>query len=95
MGAVEATLGWETRKQPDWFREKGPLLSELIDKRNWLFQRWSGIVTGRDMFYRGEKLQRQLRRPSCRRRPGSDVVQRFSWGHVEEFEGVAVEVSQG
>ena len=30
--AAEDTLGWETRKQPDWFREKGHLLSDLIER---------------------------------------------------------------
>ena len=36
--AAEDTLGWETRKQPDWFREKGHL--DLIERSNSLFQRW-------------------------------------------------------
>lgn len=30
---------WETRKQPDWFKEQGTLLKELIDRRNLLIQR--------------------------------------------------------
>ena len=40
VDAAEITLGWETRNQPDWFKEKGSLLKELIDRRNLLFQRW-------------------------------------------------------
>ena len=34
VDAAEITLGWETRNQPDWFKEKGSLLKELIDRRN-------------------------------------------------------------
>ena len=40
VDAAEITLGWETRKQPDWFKEKGPQLKELINRRNLLFQGW-------------------------------------------------------
>ena len=36
----QRVLGLERRRQPDWFRESGPVLSELIDKRNLLFSRW-------------------------------------------------------
>lgn len=52
VGAAEITLGWETRKQPDWFKEKGSLLKELIDRRNLLFQRWlrSGRNSGRQKY---------------------------------------------
>ena len=50
VGAAEDTLGWETRKQPDWFREKGPLLSELIDSCFRDGRGLTGIVTGRDMY---------------------------------------------
>ena len=48
--AAEDTLGWETRKQPDWFREKGHL--DLIERRNSLFQRWlrSGKNEGRQRY---------------------------------------------
>ena len=40
VDAAEITLGWETKNQPDWFKEKGSLLQELIGRRNLLFQRW-------------------------------------------------------
>ena len=40
VNATEITLGWGNRNQPDWFKEKGSLLKELIDRRNLLFQRW-------------------------------------------------------
>ena len=40
VGATETMLGWETGKQPDWFKEKGTLLIELIARMKMLFQRW-------------------------------------------------------
>ena len=40
VDAAEVTLGWEWRKQPDWFREKGGQLKEQIEKRNLLFHKW-------------------------------------------------------
>ena len=40
VDAAETTLGQETRKQPDWFKEKGTQLKELIDRRNVLSQIW-------------------------------------------------------
>lgn len=40
VDAAEIMLGWVIRNQPDWFKEKGSLLKELIDRRNLLFQRW-------------------------------------------------------
>ena len=36
----ESVLGWECRKQPDWFKESAPALEGLIKKRNLLFGRW-------------------------------------------------------
>ena len=56
VDAAEITL--ETRNQPDWFKEKGYLLKDLIDRRIQLFQRWlrSGrIVIDRGMFFREGK----------------------------------------
>ena len=52
VNAAEITLGWETRNQPDWFKKKGSLLKELIDRRNWLFQKWlrSGLNSGRQRY---------------------------------------------
>ena len=34
------TLGYEQRKQPDWFKENEPLLKKIMDKRNNLFSKW-------------------------------------------------------
>lgn len=34
VGAAKSVLGWESRRQPDWFKENAPVLKELIDKRN-------------------------------------------------------------
>ena len=39
-GAAEDVLGWETRRQPDWFKESSSVLKGLIEKRNDLFGRW-------------------------------------------------------
>ncbi len=38
--AAVGTLGWETRRQRDWFKEKGLLLRNIIEERNGLFRRW-------------------------------------------------------
>ncbi len=38
--AAESVLGWEGRKQPDWFQENITTLQELISKRNHLFAKW-------------------------------------------------------
>ena len=40
VGAAKSVLGWESRRQPDWFKENAPVLKELIDKKNLLFGRW-------------------------------------------------------
>ena len=40
VSAAESILGWETRRQPDWFNESAPVLKELIDRRNLMFGRW-------------------------------------------------------
>ncbi len=39
-GAAEDVLGWETRRQPDWFKESSLVLKGLAEKRNDLFGRW-------------------------------------------------------
>ena len=43
----ESVLGWETKRQPDWFKESISVLENGIDKRNMLFGRWlrSGKVS--------------------------------------------------
>ena len=38
--AAENVLGWEGRRQPDWFQENIANLQELIRKRNRLFTKW-------------------------------------------------------
>ncbi len=40
IDAAESTLGRESRRQPDWFKDKGTLLNKLIEERNGLFQKW-------------------------------------------------------
>ena len=57
VDAAEVTLGWEERKQPDWFKEKGDQLKEQIDKRNKLFQRW--LMSGRNGDRQRYVLQRR------------------------------------
>ena len=57
VGAAEITLGWEKRNQPDWFKEKGYLLKEWIDRRNLLFQRW--LRSGRNSDRQRYVLQRR------------------------------------
>ncbi len=52
-GAAEDVLGWETRRQPDWFKESSLVLKGLIEKRNDdLFGRWlrSGRNSDRQRF---------------------------------------------
>jgi hypothetical protein len=39
-GAAEDVLGWETRRQPDWFKESSSALKGMIEERNELFGRW-------------------------------------------------------
>ena len=39
-GAADDVLGWETRRQPDWFKESSSVLKGLIEKKNDLFGRW-------------------------------------------------------
>ena len=57
VDAAEITLGWETRNQPDWFKEKCSLLKELIHRRNLLFQRW--LRSGRNSDRQRYVLQRR------------------------------------
>jgi len=38
--AAESNLGWEARKQPDWFRDKGSQLKAIIGQRNEFFRKW-------------------------------------------------------
>ena len=37
VSAAGSILAFESRKQPDWFKESGVVLSELIENRNALF----------------------------------------------------------
>lgn len=57
VDAAEIRLRWETRNQPDWFKQKGSLLKELIDRRNLLFQRW--VRSGRNSDRQRYVLQRK------------------------------------
>ena len=47
--AAQEVLGWERRKQPDWFQHNHKYLEELIAKRNKYFKQWlnSGKSTDR------------------------------------------------
>ena len=36
----QSVLGWENRRQPDWFKESASVLERCIEKRNMLFRRW-------------------------------------------------------
>ena len=40
VSAADNVLGRESRRQPDWFKECGPILEEIINKRNMLFGKW-------------------------------------------------------
>ena len=40
--AAKKTLGYEKRKQPDWFKDNETILQKHIDKRNLLFNKWLG-----------------------------------------------------
>ena len=52
VSAGESVLGWETRRQPDWFKESASVLKELIEKRNMLFGKWlrSGRISDRQRY---------------------------------------------
>ena len=57
VSAAGSILGFESRKQPDWFKVSSVVLSELIEKRNALFGKWlsSGANCDRQMY-----VQRRL-----------------------------------
>ena len=38
--AGQSVLGWENRRQPDWFKESASVLERCIEKRSMLFRRW-------------------------------------------------------
>ena len=38
--AAEGCLGFEKRKQPDWFRESSTSLKPLLQLRNGLYSKW-------------------------------------------------------
>ena len=40
VSAAGSILGFESRKQPDWFKVSSVVLSELIEKHNALFGKW-------------------------------------------------------
>ena len=40
--AVKKTIGYEKRKQPDWFKDNETTLQKHIDKCNLLFKKWLG-----------------------------------------------------
>ena len=51
VSAAGSSLGFEGRKQPDWFKVSSVYISELIKKHNALFAKWLvlPIVTVRGM----------------------------------------------
>ena len=61
MSAADIVLGWENRRQPDWFQENITILQQQIMMQNKLFSQWLKIHhhrTGRGMWHRGEQWQR-------------------------------------
>ena len=48
LKAAEHTLGFEDKRQPDWYREYQFTLQVLIDKRNILFKKWLRTHQPRD-----------------------------------------------
>ena len=45
---AEAVLGFEARKQPDWFRESEAAIKLLLEKRNKLYSLWQSTGQERD-----------------------------------------------
>ncbi len=67
-GAAEDVLGWETRRQPDWFRESSLVLKGLIEKRNDLFGRW--LKSGRNSDRQRYVAQRRKAAAAVKMAPG-------------------------
>ena len=47
---AKAVLGYEDRKQPDWFRESEAALRSSIDERNRLYALWLSTGRARDSY---------------------------------------------
>ena len=58
VSAADNVLGRESRRQPDWFKECGPILEELRNKRNMLFGKW--LRSGRNSDRQRYIAQRRL-----------------------------------
>lgn len=54
INVAQSTLGWESKEQPDWFKEREFVLKELVDKRNVLFKKWLRSGISNIMLFRGE-----------------------------------------
>ena len=102
VDAAEITFGWETKNQPDWFKEKGSLLKELIGRRNLLFQRWLRstqnsdrqryVLQRREVTKAVKKAKNDwLQEKANEVKVHGDAVWGFSQEHVEVFEGVTAE----
>ena len=56
--SAKAVLGYENRRQPDWFRESEADLRLLIAERNQLYALWMRRETGRNMPVHGGRRER-------------------------------------
>ena len=76
VGAAESVIGYESRRQPDWFKDNASVLKELIECRNMLFGRLlkSGSNGDRQKYVSQRRLAagavKQAKMAGCRRRLG-------------------------
>ena len=57
-------LGYEDRRQSDWFRGSEKDLKPLLSKRNWLYALWLG--TGKEIYKRKHKVAQRAARRAIR-----------------------------
>ena len=58
VGAAESVIGYESRRQPDWYKDNASVLRELIERRNMLFGTWlkSGSKGNRQKYVSQRRL---------------------------------------
>jgi hypothetical protein len=61
---VKVELGYENRRQPDWFRESEEHLKPLFSERNWLQDLW--LSTGKKIYQRKHRVARRSVRREMR-----------------------------
>ena len=59
--STTSTLGYEKRRNPDWFRERADTLEPLLQKRNQMYSKWlsSGHNSDKLRFLNARRAVRQ------------------------------------